>query len=51
MPRMKHEGSGPFSKGNKFCGAMCTLHLGRPYFPEPALSALRMLREQGITGI
>lgn len=22
-------------------------HLGRPYLPEPALSALRMLREQG----
>lgn len=23
MPRVQHEGAGPFSKGNNPCGAMC----------------------------
>lgn len=45
MPRAQHKGARPFSKGNNPCGACA--YLGRPYLPEPAFSALRVLREQG----
>lgn len=45
MPGAQHKGAGPFSKGNNPCGAYA--FLGRPYLPEPAFSALRMVREQG----
>lgn len=45
MPRAQHKGAGPFSKGNNPCGACA--YLGRPYLPEPAFSALRVVREQG----
>lgn len=45
MPRAQHKGAGHFSKGNNPCGACA--YLGRPYLPETAFSALRMVREQG----
>lgn len=45
MPTAQHKGAGPFSKGNNPCGACA--YLGRPYLPEPAFSALRVVREQG----